>query len=312
LVAPVPVDATGALGPTKREAEGKRWRQTSAGRHVPADVDHTHIEQRILEQAGRLRAYGAVTAWAALRWQGAAFFSGDDFQGSALPVPLVISTSHLRPDPRVTITQEQIAPDEITLEARVRCSTPQRALFDEVRRVGALSEREAVVAVDMVIAANLLTSASFAAYVATRASWTGVPVARRVAALAMDGSRSPQESRMRLVWTLDAELPPPLCNRPVYDLSGRLIGVPDLFDPIAGLVGEYDGGDHRRTERHRRDVVREHDFRDHGLEYLTVVGGELPHRELVAARIRAARARAPFLPPDRRRWTLAPVERRIA
>ncbi len=308
----MPVDATGTLGPTKRQAEGHRWRQTSAGLHVPADVDHTHVEQRILEQAGRLRAYGAVTAWASLRWQGGAFFTGEDFHGSELPVPLVISTAHLRADPRVTITQEQIAPDEISVVAGVPCATTERAVFDEVRRLGAASEREAIVAVDMAVAADLITATSFATYVVARASWTGVPLARRVAALAVDGSRSPQESRMRLVWILDAELPPPLCNRPVYDLCGRLIGVPDLFDPIAGLVGEYDGGDHRRPARRRRDVAREHAFRDHGLEYVSVVAGELPHRELVAARIRAARARARFLPPDQRQWSLTPVQSRIA
>jgi len=307
LVRPVRVDSTGVDGPTKRRAEGSAWRQTSAGRYVPARVDHAHVEQRILEQASRLRAYGAVTAWAALRWRGAAFFSGEDMKGRQLPVPLVIGTAHLRPDSRVSISQEQIAPDEIEDVAGIRCSTVARALFDEVRRVALLSEREAVVAVDMTAAARLITASEFSAFVGTRSSWTGVPVARVVAALANDGSRSPQESRMRLVWVLDAGLPPPLCNVPVYDRSGRLLGVPDLLDPTAGVVGEYDGAAHRSSERHRRDVKREAAFRDHGLEYFTVVGGELGHRESVAARMRATRARALFLPAHARAWALGPL-----
>ena len=49
---------------------------------------------------------------------------------------------------------------------------------------------------------------------------------------------------MRLVWVLIAELCPPLCNAPLFDLGGQLLGIPDLFDPEAGLVGEYDGAHH--------------------------------------------------------------------
>ena len=80
---------------------------------------------------------------------------------------------------------------------------------------------------------------------------------------------------MRLRWVLDAGLPPPLCNRPLFDLDGNLIGIPDLFDPVAGLVGEYDGADHKDGERHRADVAREERFRDHGLEYFQIVRGDL-------------------------------------
>ena len=77
---------------------------------------------------------------------------------------------------------------------------------------------------------------------------------------------------MRLIWVLDAGLPPPRCSRPVFDRSGRLIGYPDLLDVDAGVVGEYDGADHRRALRHSRDVAREEDFRRAGLEYFKVTG----------------------------------------
>src|SRR3954447_802486 len=62
--------------------------------------------------------------------------------------------------------------------------------------------------------------------------------------LASEDSRSPNETRMRLVWVLDAGLPVPAVNQPVYDLDGRLLGVADLLDVAAGVVGEYDGEDH--------------------------------------------------------------------
>ena len=56
---------------------------------------------------------------------------------------------------------------------------------------------------------------------------------------------------MRLVWVMDAGLPTPLCNEPVFSLDGQLLGYPDLFDPEAGSVGEYDGADHKDGKRHR-------------------------------------------------------------
>jgi hypothetical protein len=111
---------------------------------------------------------------------------------------------------------------------------------------------------------------------------------------------------MRLIWVLDARLPNPLCNRPVFSLDGELLGYPDLFDPEAGAIGEYDGADHKDGKRHRRDVAREARYRDHGLEYFTVVGGDITDRDLVVKRMVATRQRARFDPPDRRRRTLEP------
>ncbi len=179
---------------------------------------------------------------------------------------------------RVSLTNEQLYPREIEDIDGIRCMVPVRALFDEVRRVAQRSLREAVVAADMASAAGVLTIDDFREYVAARTSWTGVPVAREAVALASDGSWSPQETRLRLVWVLDAGLALPMCNVPVYDLEGRLIGIPDLFDAEAGLAGEYAGSAHRDARRHRRDVEREADFRDHGIECVTVVEGELIHR----------------------------------
>jgi hypothetical protein len=272
------------------------------GWYLPASVDPDVVEQRILAQSVRLPSDGGVTGWAALRWRGAAFFTGTD-RDSVLPVPLLIAGRGSRAaDSQVTYSWEQFAPHERETVDGLACATVQRALFDEVRRLGTV--RAGVVAIDMTVAAGLTSVARFADYVDTRPAWTRVAIARGAVALADDGSRSPQESRMRLVWVVDAELPWPLCNQPVFGLDGTLLGYPDLFDPVAGLVGEYDGADHLAEDRRRADRAREERFRDHGLEYVAVVRGELSDRDGVVRRLRAAYRRAPFEPAERRRWTL--------
>jgi hypothetical protein len=271
--------------------------------YVPSSVDGGRVEQRILEQGSRIRAYGSVSQWAALRWHGAAYFDGVGYDGEQLPVPLILD-SGIRPDPRFTQTEEQLAPTEWEVVDGLRVTTVQRALFDEVRRVR--SVREAGVAISMAAAARLISVALFATYIAQRQAWTGVPHARKAVGMARDDCRSPQEARMVQIWTLDAEFPPPLCNCEVFDLEGRLLGVPDLFDPEAGLVGEYQGEDHKNGSQHRKDVEREERFRDHGLEYFELVGGNIAQRQVAVQRMVNARRRAKFLPPESRAWTLDP------
>jgi len=71
-------------------------------------------------------------------------------------------------------------------------------------------------------------------------------------------------------------------------------------------VGEYDGAHHKSHLRHRRDVAREERFRNHGLEYFVIVGGDLSDGDTAVRRIHRARARARFLPAPLRGWTLDP------
>ena len=176
--------------------------------YVPADTDPSVVEQRIVEQAGRITAYGAVTGWAALRWHGATFFDGTcDGGRGQLPVPLVVH-SKLRPDPRFTLTEDQLSCTEWSWVDGVPVATVQRALFDEVRRVD--SVREKANAIAMAAAARLISTRLFGQYVAHRGPWTGIQGARDAVLLAVDDCRSPQEFRMYLCWRLDAGLPEPL------------------------------------------------------------------------------------------------------
>lgn len=299
LTFPEHLDPTGENGPTRVQARSARWEWLAPGWYARAARPH-RVEQRILDAACRLRNGDAVTGWAALRWHGAAFFDGLAPSGQDdLPVPL-IARSSLQSLPGSTLSKAQLAPSEWQYVAGLPVATVQRALFDEVVRRNELWA--SVEAVCMAAAGRLISTRLFSIHLLRRRAWTGVPLARKVADLARDDLRSPPEVRMHLTWELVAELTRVLANRPVFDHDGNLIGVPDLFDPVSGTVGEYDGEHHRAIEQHRSDVSREDRFRDHGLEYFKVVRGD--SRSTVAARMRRTRARAKFLPPESRAWTL--------
>jgi len=308
LTRPVRLDPTGTAGPTRHQARRGRWRQTSYGFHVPADVDSEVVEQRILEQSMRLRGNGAVTGWAALRMHGAAYFDGVDLDRAGLdragldrrlPVPLV-SGRQLGDTVESVATRGRVV--EVVEVAGVPCVNVQRALVDELIRIGDFRER--VVAVDMVLAAELTSIRRLRAYAKTLAGLRRTLLLSALD-LADERSQSPAETRLRLTWMLDAGLPRPLCNRVVYAFDGRVLGRPDLLDPELGVVGEYDGATHRKRAPHRRDVKREELFRRHGLECFRVVAGDTSEEQV--ARMLAARERAEALPESSRRWTIEPA-----
>lgn len=303
LVTPVHVGTRD--GPTRGQAAGAGWRRTSKGLYVPVTAPDC-VGQRIIEAAARLPAGGAVTGWAALRLRGASYFDGLDPDGRTVqPVALVPGAEgSLRSDAGVRISREPLGPEEVVAVHGVPCTSARRALFDEMRRVDL---RGAVVAMDMTAAARLVAVWQMEEYVAAHRRWRRATQVARALTLASESSRSPGESRLRLVWELDAGLSRPLCNQPIFDLAGRHLGTADLLDAEAGVVGEYDGAVHLGSTRRSRDLGRESGYRDAGLEYVAVVGADMHDTDGVVKRIHAAFGRAA---PRRasRRWTLEEPE----
>src|SRR3954468_20256429 len=114
LVDPMRLDPTGEAGPTTAQARGRAWRRSSRGLYVPSEVDRSVPEQRIVEAAAVLPAYGGVTGWAALRWCGARWFDGLA-QGGRVerPVTLATSCSDVRSQTGIVVSAEGLAPDEL-------------------------------------------------------------------------------------------------------------------------------------------------------------------------------------------------------
>lgn len=258
-----------------------------------------------MEAAAVLPVYGAVTGWAALRWHGGRWFDGRAAGGSIeRPVVLVLMDSSIRTRPGIAVSEERVGPEQIVVASGVRVTTAAYALLWEIRHSHSLGE--AVCAADMAAFSDLVSRLELALLVAACRGWTGIGRGREVVGLMSENSWSPAETAMRGVWVRDAALPTPLCNQPVFDLGGRLIGTPDLLDPAAGVAGEYDSELHLESGRRRRDVERESSFRAAGLEPVAMVSGELADPWRFVGRLRAAYARAARKPVSDRRWTIDP------
>jgi hypothetical protein len=267
---------------------------------VPTGVADDVVEQRIVEAHARAGPRAVVTGWAALRLHRASFFDGLARDGrSRLPVPIAANGERLASDERTDVVRDRIPDDEVVVVHGMRCARPERALYDEMQRIGEV--REMAVAVGSACAACLTSVSRMRLYAATRRWYRDVRTVKEAIEMAHEDCRSPQEHRFALIWEHDAGWTRPLVNRPIYDLDGRFIATPDLLDPARGVVGEYAGADHRSLAQHERDIAREADLRDVGLEYVEVVGRDLRDRSRVVRRMQHAAARAVHL---ERRWVV--------
>ncbi|GAA1476458.1 hypothetical protein GCM10009623_09040 [Nocardioides aestuarii] len=297
------MDPAGLTGPTLGQARGRSWVRTSPGLFLPRAVDLDDPDQRILAAAGVLEPGEAVTGWASLRWRRARWFAGLDAGQRPLPVPLLVQR-HLVKHPSYRLTREFLSLHDLEEVDGLSVSSVRWAVCFEARWADDLVS--AVIAVDMAAYSDLISVDELRPYVLSRMAPTGIEQARKAVELAAENSWSPQETVMRLVWKAWRPESTLLCNRPVFDLAGRHLATPDLLDPEAGVVGEYDGAVHLAAEQRASDVRREALLRAVGLELVTMVGADHAddHRSfrlrLAGAHDRAAES------GSSRRWTLEP------
>jgi hypothetical protein len=88
-------------------------------------------------------------------------------------------------------------------------------------------------------------------------------------------------------------LPKPAVNVAVLDSYGAFAGIPDLLDEASGLVGEYDGGQHRELVQHTNDNAREERLESLGLVVVRATSVDLKsRRKQLVARLRRGYQRA--------------------
>jgi hypothetical protein len=258
--------------------------------------------QRIAEVGMILPPQATPTGWAGLAWRGAWWFDGTASDGvTPLPVPIAAPRKLLRVQPAFTLCRERWDPRDVEVVDGLALATSVRAACFSMRYAPTLDQ--AVAALDMAAFHDEVSIEEAWAWVDLHPSYTGIEQARQALALGDENSWSPRETPMRMLWE-ERGFGRPRTNHPVFDLTGRFVGTPDMIDPIAGAFGEYEGGLHLEGSRRAVDVRREADFRALGLESVTMVAADWPNPDAFLRRLREAYARAAARPASERRWTL--------
>ena len=293
-----------AVGVARHELRQTLGRREYRGRHAWAATDPSDPGQRALAVASLLPDdAGAVGGWAAAFLLGVTTLDGTMPNGDPVDPLLCLPSSRRirRPGVRV-LRSELIDVDVVRLSkpSAARVTSPLRTAFDLARTAASLPD--AVCLLDA-MARHAVSPGDVAAYARGRPGWSGVRQVRRAAALASSRTRSPAESRWRMLWQLDAGLPPPLVNATVLDPDGRSVGEVDLLDADLGLVGEYDGSPHSDAGARSVDAVKQENLERAGLVVVraTAVDVRERHRRRTVWRLRESARRARALP--RGDWT---------
>ncbi|WP_141003172.1 hypothetical protein [Nocardioides humi] len=236
---------------------------------MPADTALT-THQRIVEAVACLPPGSAATGWAALSWLGARWFDGTAADGTALPVPVALGDQRsARPRAGVVLSEDWLFPDDVVLVDGLPITIPLRSVTYAART--APDDIAAVRAIDMAAYDDLVDLPALQDYTTRLVSRRGKRRLERALAVADENAWSPMEVVMRRAWHLHrgGRL---LCNPPIFDLAGRHLFTPDVFDAVAGVAADYDGADHLASGRHSRDLMREEVTRRAGIEVVTRAG----------------------------------------
>ena len=262
------------------------------------------LDQRIVEASVGLPDGAGVTGWPALAWRGARWFDGVGVDGRPRAVPVVSAHHDIRLQPGLAVSAERLDPRDVEVVDTLPMTTAVRSVWFESRYQPTLIG--SVRAIDMAAYDDLVTIDELWAWSHEHPGWTGAPRFREALALASENAWSPMEVDPRIIWVVVADLPPLLCNQPLFDRRGGFIATPDLLDLEAGMAIEYEGPTHLRVGQRVRDVRREELFRRHGLEYMVVVAVDVGDEQRLAARMHGIRGRSRFQAESERTWTIIP------
>jgi len=281
-----------AAGVAPAELRGAVWDQALPGRYAFAATDPRHPRHRALVAAAVVPSDGAVGGWAAAYLLGARALDGSTPDSDVdQPVLVCLQRRSQRPWwPGIRPFRSDLEAADVVAADGAPVTSPVRTAFDLARLAPSLTE--AVVALDALVADLGVDLRAVEAYTRARPRWRGRPRVRRALQLADGRSRSPQESRLRMLWVLDAGLPRPLPNQEVHDRRGHLLAEVDLLDAESGLVAEYDGAHHAAADQRAVDNARHETLERHGLQVVRVAAGDLTrHRRRTVLRLREGHQR---------------------
>lgn len=194
----------------------------------------------------RMRTVGAwlwsgkqavVAGLAAAALHGASWIEDD------VPIELIWQNTH--PPGGLIVRNERLQDDEIARVAGIPVTTRPRTAFDLGRR---FEREEAVARLDALMRAQSFSCEDVLLLAKRYRGARGLRALREVIPLVDGGAASPQETRLRLVFT-DAGLPRPTTQIPVVEGRGRLVRMLDMGWEDFMVGTEYDGDQHRTSRR---------------------------------------------------------------
>jgi hypothetical protein len=169
---------------------------------------------------------------------------GAEWVDATIPIELVYEHSHPHPPAGIVARNERIADDEITLVDGVPVTTRARTALD----LGRHQPRERAVArLDALMRAASFSTEEVMLLAKRYRGVRGVKSCREALPLVDGGAASPRETWLRLIY-IDAGLPRPTTQIPIFDTDGTLLRTVDMGWEEFKVVCEYDGDQHR-TDR---------------------------------------------------------------
>lgn len=191
-----------------------------------------------------------------------------------------------RSPPGIQVHGDRIEEDEIELVAGMRVTSPVRTALDFGCWYPTMT---AVAAIDALARATEIKAADVELLARKYAGRRGIARARRAADLSDPGAQSPKESWLRVV-LIQAGLPRPQTQIPVFDEVGNVFAYLDMGWEDVKVAVEYDGDQHRSDRKqYTWDVRRLERLRRCGWFVVRVVAGDGPVD--IVDRVRAAFAR---------------------
>lgn len=296
-------------GVSDHELRGPLWSRTCQGlwAWAPGGSPSDDARQRIARAAPLAGDRGAIGGWAAAFMHGFVELDGVTHGDRRLPVPLCLPRGvQCRRRDDVQVTRSDLAAHEVVKIDGIRVTSLVRTCADLARLGHDIGE--AVTSLDVIVRDGDRCLGLVARWLEEHRGWRGVARARRVIDLVRAGTESPQESRLRMLWVIEAGLPMPLVNQWLYTPGERLLGRADLIDPAAGLVGEYDGKEHSGADRRSRDHRRRESFERAGLIVVQHTMADLgAQRRMAVARLRGAHARGSARSRPGDAWVIGPA-----
>ena len=188
----------------------------------------------------------------------------------------------VRPQRFLVVTQETLAPADVTTLDGVPLTTPVRTAFDALRL---LRGAERLVVADAICHLGLTSVAAISSHFAGQRRLRNLRVGERLVDYVEPLAESPMETRLRVV-LIDGGLARPFVQHVVLDANGRFVARLDLAYPDDKVAVEFDGAWH--WERRRDDDRRRDRLRALGWEVLVFSADDLKTPEAIVAQVAAS------------------------